>query len=287
MIKLSYVIVTYNSCNDIVNCIESIYLTNDLPKNEVEIIVVDNSTKEVFDQMCRLIFTKFSYEISVIHNADNLGYGHGNNIGIKASKAPIVCVINPDVILQKCDVKKIFNVFNNHKKIAMVGGKQSGGINLSFWVRPELEFFIFTYILYRFLNWANIYIEKISYMSGAMLFLDRSRFLEINGFDEKIFLYAEEADITTRFINKGYSTKFLSDLKYLHLVDDRVEVSENGFKIQMKSIEYYLKKNNKSFASFVKRRIISYKILFLIGVLSGKNGLKSKSLKNLKFLEAL
>ena len=63
------------------------------------------------------------------------------------------------------------------------------------------------------------------FLSGAFLLLDKTRFEKIGMFDENIFLYCEESDITKRALQHGYSTDFLSDVTYDHLIDDREKLN--------------------------------------------------------------
>ena len=46
MKKLSIIIVTYNSEKDIYDCLDSIYSHCDIPIKELEVIIVDNNSKE-------------------------------------------------------------------------------------------------------------------------------------------------------------------------------------------------------------------------------------------------
>ena len=92
--KLSIIIVTYNSEAVIEECLHAIYSHNDLGSN-LEVIVVDNGSDNqlsLFDT----IHHEFA-EVTCISNTQNDGYGQGNNIGIAVSSGEIVMIMNPDV----------------------------------------------------------------------------------------------------------------------------------------------------------------------------------------------
>ena len=76
MIRLSLIILTYNSEKDIYDCLQSVYQYNDIG-NSLEVIVVDN-----FTQMRDKINLQYP-DVKVIANTKNGGYGQGNNIGIR------------------------------------------------------------------------------------------------------------------------------------------------------------------------------------------------------------
>lgn len=75
MKTLSIIIVTYKSQEDILNCLSSIFKTADIPREFMDIIVVDNSSKEVFLETQELIVAEYGAEIRIFHNAKNGGYG--------------------------------------------------------------------------------------------------------------------------------------------------------------------------------------------------------------------
>ncbi|WBV58522.1 glycosyltransferase [Chryseobacterium daecheongense] len=286
MKKISVIIVTYNSLNDIVNCIHSVYRQNDLLDDDIEIIIVDNSKIEIFIEMKKLISDNFS-NVLLIHNPSNGGYGQGNNVGIRVSKSEIVCIANPDIIMEKPMFSRIIELFKINKKLAVVGGKQFGGINLSFWVRPEYEFFLFTTPIMILLNKLNIYLEKFCFLSGALLFIDKSKFEKIGLFDENIFLYREESDIIKRFIDYNFKTHFENKLIYKHLIDDRQKVSVKSFEEEMKSTKLYYKKFNFIFEKFIFQRLFSYYILKYLFLISGKKNSYQQTIETIERLNKI
>ena len=282
MKSLSIIIVTYNSQKDILNCLYSIDQISDIPRSSLEIIVVDNSSKEVFLETEKLILSQYSHEIKIIHNSRNGGYGQGNNLGIQNDTSEIICIVNPDVLFLKPIFQEVLKMFNENQDLAMVGGKQFGGGDISYWIRPEYDFFLFTAPISKILNKLNVYMQKYFYLSGALLFVSKTKFLEIGGFDEKMFMYCEEADITNRFLQLKYQTSYRKEFHYQHLIDDRSEASQNSLKFLISSYEIYFSKYKFSFAGFMKRRIFSFKALMFFGKFFGNKQLYNK---NLKYLE--
>jgi len=278
MKKISVVIVTYNSLHDIENCISSIHHQNDLLENEIEIIIVDNSSENVFNEMKQIISPQYR-DIIFIHNPTNGGYGQGNNIGISVASSRIVCIANPDIILQQPMFRKTIDLFSNDKNLALVGGKQIGGMDMSFWIRPEYEFFLCTTPIMMILNKINLYLERFCFLSGALLFVDKEKFNQIGLFDDHIFLYREESDVTKRLLEKKFSTKFEKKFIYKHLIDDRTEVSDFSFREEINSTRYYLNKFNYSFDKFYAQRLFSYRILKCLYLITGKKNAYNKTVQ--------
>ena len=287
MKSLSIIIVTYNSQKDILNCLSSIFETSDINREAIDIIVIDNSSKEVFIETEELIISQYGTEINIIHNSKNGGYGQGNNFGIQNAKAEVICIVNPDVIFLKPIFQEALNMFNVNERLAMIGGKQFGGGDISYWIRPEYDFFLFTAPISKILNKFNIYLQKYFYLSGALLFVSKTKFLEIGGFDEKMFMYCEEADITNRFLQMKYETSYRREFHYQHLIDERSEASENSLKFLINSYKIYFSKFDFNYRGFMRRRIFTFKALMLFGKLFGNKQLHNKNLKYFEIFRKL
>ena len=213
---LSVVIVTYNSEKDIFDCIDSILHQNILGEG-LEIIVVDNhsthfsvTSKELQEQYPGII---------VLENPHNGGYGQGNNIGIQAAHAPLIAIVNPDVRWKMRILEEILKEFED-PNTALLGcrqmenEKQAASAIHYIPNATGLEKSIGEMIV----NRKGIYCAKRMYLSGACFFVRKEVMEEIGGFDENIFLYAEENDIRYRILalNKGYLIVYRHDLQYIH-----------------------------------------------------------------------
>ncbi len=151
----------------------------------------------------------------------------------------------------------------------------------------EYDFFLFTAPISKILNSVNIYFETYFYLSGALLFVNKTKFLQIGGFDEKMFMYCEEADITKRFLQKKFKTSFRKDFHYQHLIDERSEASENSLKFLINSYKIYFSKFDFNYRGFMRRRIFTFKALMLFGKLFGNKQLHNKNLKYFEIFRKL
>ena len=111
MKRLSIVIVTYKSEEDIYDCLQSIWQYNDIPNEDLEVIVVDNSPES--EMMFSKLRELYKNDIVLIHNTHNGGYGQGNNVGIKQAKAPTIMIMNPDVRLCQPIFRTALEAFAN------------------------------------------------------------------------------------------------------------------------------------------------------------------------------
>ena len=76
MKRLSVIIVTYNSEHDIYDCLASIRKHQDLQPEELEIIIVDNNSRDT-DCMFAKLRELYGNDIVLVKNTHNGGYGHG------------------------------------------------------------------------------------------------------------------------------------------------------------------------------------------------------------------
>jgi GT2 family glycosyltransferase len=285
MKKISIVIVTYNSISLIKECIDSIFDHNDLPDDKIEVLVVDNSdvttSKELFDFIKNL----YGDTVILIKNEANLGYGHGNNMGVNAATGDIICIMNPDVRFIEPLLQTVQNNFETDSNLGLLGFKQLGGKNLSFYLKPESNYGIFNSLIIKATNALNLFNPNQFYLSGAFLFLDKSKFIAVGAFDENIFMHLEEPDISNRILKNSYSIRYLKQFKYIHLVGDRKTVSDFTIKAQTASLNYYLEKYKIDKKWFCDKMEIEYKIkIALAHLISDKQRVMNfkKEFKNIK-----
>ena len=91
---VSVIIVTYNTCEMTINCINSvIQKTENL---DYEIILVDNASQDES-------YSTFSQDarIRYIYSEKNLGFGKANNLGAKFAKGRYLFLLNSDTLLKK------------------------------------------------------------------------------------------------------------------------------------------------------------------------------------------
>lgn len=244
--KISIIIVAYKHSEILIKTLNSIHQYNDL-SNEIEVIVVDNSPED--ERVCEDIKKSILKDYIYIQ-ADNKGFGAGNNIGAQIAKGEILAFINPDIIFIEPIFKKIYDIFLKNNKIALQGCKllnKNLKDNISFCYNYEST--IMSKFFIKILNKFNLYNADKMYISGANIFIRKNIFDEIGQFDENLFMYFEEPDLCKRvkFINNNNRITFNKDVKMIHL--EGITTSNNDFK----TITYY-----KSLIYFGKKHKLNY-----------------------------
>ena len=224
MKQLTLIIVTYNSEHDIYDCLASIRKYQDLPSEELEIIIVDNNSRDT-DGMFARLREFYGNDIILVKNTHNGGYGQGNNVGIRMATAPVILIMNPDVRLIMPIFKTAAEAFQKDNQLTMYGMRQmlteSIPSNNSFCCAYTVNGYLHT-ILASLGNHLGIYIPRFMHFQGSCFFIRKNMFEEVGLFDESVFMYGEEEDIHYRLWASGYRKMvYNGNLRYVHLVKDR------------------------------------------------------------------
>lgn len=254
MVDFSFVIVTYHSHLLVGDAIKSIQAFES-NHSAWEIIIVDNSDEVGHQLLLRTLHEEnLINEVRLLRNHANTGYGAGNNMGISHATGTFIAVMNPDVRLTESLTEHTRKLFGADQKMMMVGYRQMGGQNVSFYRKPEHMFpFSGWYLILK--NRLNLFNQRKDFLSGAFFFADKEKFMRAGMFDENIFLYNEESDLSARINRLGLRIRFVNTKSYVHLLDQR-PFNPGAFRLDMKSLKYYLRKYR-----FKERRIISANLL--------------------------
>ena len=199
----SVIIVTYNHKNYLEPCINSV-LKQDYPH---EIIVVDNCSQ---DGSNRLVKERFP-NIKLIKNTKNVGYGAGNNLGVKHAIGKYVVILNPDTIVEKGWLKELVKPLEKNdglittSKILLYDGSiinTCGNIN-------HFTGLGFTRGLHKKTEEYNKP-KFVNGISGCSFSIKKSDFKQLGGFDEIFFMYCEDTDFSWRTLFKGFRILYVS-----------------------------------------------------------------------------
>lgn len=224
MKRLSIVIVTYNSENHIYDCLDSVWHYTDIPKEQLEVIVVDNNSPQA-DAMSGKIRSAYGEAVTLIRNTRNGGYGQGNNLGIRQATAPVVLIVNPDVRFVEPVFATALQAFDDDPRLSMYGVKQmltpQQASTNSFSCTYTLNGYAYT-LLTSLANRFDIFIPRYMFLQGSCFFVRKEMFDAIGLFDESNFMYGEEDDIHYRIMQRfGPHMRYNRHLHYIHLTKDR------------------------------------------------------------------
>jgi GT2 family glycosyltransferase len=120
MSEISIIIVSWNACTLLRNCLNSILTTGGSLVREI--IVVDNASSDGSPDMVAKEFP----EVILIRLTENSGFARGNNIGIRHASGRWLALVNSDVIVHEGCLQRLSTFLETHDGVALVGPKVIG-----------------------------------------------------------------------------------------------------------------------------------------------------------------
>lgn len=260
MVDVSIIIVNYNGFELLKNCLLTLFkYTSDI---NYEVILIDNNSTEGDIEEAIKEFN----EIKLIKNEINFGFSKANNIGLKIAQGKYVLFLNNDVFFTENSIKVILDSAEKLDDKTFIGCKL---LNPDKSWQPStakfpsaLNFITSNFFLYlinpysKYLN--KYYLQKkiinvpveVDYILGAFLFGSRSVLLNLQGFDERFYFYAEDIDLCYRLKIMGGKTIFNPTTTIIHIGGASVK-SNQWFKFKTKRfLNYSFFRNIKVELSF-------------------------------------
>lgn len=223
---LPIVIVNYNSTNDTIKCLDSIYKSN---FQDFHIIIVDNQSKK--DEYIKLkhyvSHSSISSKITLLLSHKNGGFAFGNNLGIKYAQSnfnnwDFIWLLNNDTVIKPESITQINNqikllapncgifghlllYLDNPQLIQAAGGKYNKilgqGININSRKPNAVPY-----------NTPN----SIDYIIGASMIIKKDFINDVGLMSEDYFLFFEELDWIERGKKNGWIFQYFPNISILH-----------------------------------------------------------------------
>lgn len=277
-LDLSIVVLTHNTCALTLACLRSIDAEPNPDRREV--LVVDNaSTDGTADALQRNHPTA-----RVLRSEVNLGFGGGNNVGLKAARGRHVLLLNSDTEVRPGALAALVAFMDAHPEVGACGPKllnSDGSLQPSGRALPSLgSVFVDMTRLYR-LTRRNVFGEagrdynvprKVGEISGAALLLRRAVYDRIGGFDPGFFLFYEDVDLCKRVNEAGCAVYYVPAAEVVHHWGGTMRaISRTAHKAGEDSLRWYFAKHHGRFALGAVSAMLAGKeaLLWLAGAVRG------------------
>ncbi len=220
MKHVALVTVNFNSEKETHSLLSSL---RNLQQNEftLSIIVVDNASKIRF----ALLDAEKKQNITLITTEKNLGFSGGYNTGIQEALrigADYIVIINNDTLVKKDFIQKFLETCENSQQIGIVAPKIYFAKGHEFYNEKYKEAEKGKVFWYAggFMDWNTVFskhrgvdevdhgqydrVEQIDFATGCCMFIPREVLQKVGGFDNSLFLYFEDADLSQRILRAGY-----------------------------------------------------------------------------------
>src|SRR5262249_42256595 len=217
------VVLNWNNLSDTLGCVESLRCS-DYPN--LTVWVVDNNSDQDPTPELRTVYP----DVRVFRNTRNLGYGGGNNTGVRAALdcgTAYVLLLNNDVVVAPDCVRRLVSAAQADHRIGMATPKV-----LNYYRRHEV------YWDGGVIDWtsgdARHDSSKLSvdgavirseWLDGCALFVRVAAIHDIGLLDERYFLYFEDAEWSVRAARRGWTNVVVVDAQAWH----KVGASTGGF----------------------------------------------------------
>lgn len=239
------IIVTYNSANVISPCVEA------LRAQGAQVLVVDNASVDGTAQLAE------SLGAQVVRNRNNEGFGRGNNIGAHVAAGEYLLFINPDAVAEVGAVGKLAQAAQAHPRDGLFGAKL---------VEPDGRIFHHDKGMLG------------AFLSGACLLIRRELFIELGGFDPRIFLFYEDDDLCRRVTDAGYGLHYVEEATVRHL--------RGGSSAKGKSLNYTVRWHQAWSRFYVARKygidkpvlpwLLRFALKYLTALMTGNGARKQR-----------
>lgn len=249
-IPLSASVVMYGGQDDARKCLESLEQQNTAA--DFSVFLIDNNSPD--GALEKLLEKPLPKRVQVLPQKENLGYGTGHNKCIPLLNSKYHAVVNPDIVLNEDAIGEMARWMEKHPDVAITTpalvfpGGQPQHIAKR---RPAVLPLLARQLGFKFLKkYEEHYLmldedlsnpTDVEFCSGCFFVIRTDVFKKMGGFDEKYFMYVEDADITQKALKHGRAV-YLPQVTVTHAWQRAAHHSPRQFFWQVKSMGRYFKK---------------------------------------------
>ncbi|RRO18534.1 glycosyltransferase family 2 protein [Flavobacteriaceae bacterium 14752] len=243
--KVSVVIVSYKVPYHLMLCLES--LQKAITDLEAEIIVVDNASN---DQTSELIPKHFP-NVKFIQNPSNDGFSKANNIGINQAQGEYICLVNPDTILTETCITSAIEKHQSLKNCGILGLRLIDGTG-HFLPESKINKLTLKVAALKMLGFSKQFYNnnlsendegQTATLVGAFMCFKKQDYNQLDGLDERYFMYGEDIDLSYQFTKAGFQNYYLGSEKIIHFKGESTLRDEVYFKRFFDSVKLFFTKH--------------------------------------------
>lgn len=270
---ISIIIVSYNTRDMTLACIRSVYEeTRDV---SFEILVVDNNSSDGSPEAIAEAFP----DLTLFALKKNLGFAKANNYASKHAQGRYLLLLNPDTLVLNRGLDKLVKFAQENPDNLLYGGRTFYGDHslnpTSCWAKATL-WSTFCYAtgltsLFRhnhffdpesYGNWQRDTVREVDIVTGCLLMIKTSLWVELEGFDEEFFMYAEDADLCLRASERGATPVIVPEATVVHYCGASEKVRVDKMIRLFRAKKQLMAKHWRPCSFFVGRNLLTSSALF-------------------------
>lgn len=263
LMKLSIIIVNWNTRDLLSDCLSSIY--EDALDVDFEVIVVDNASADGSQKMIQNQYL----EVNLISNSNNLGFAKANNQALRIYSGEYALLLNPDTIVKPGAIEELVKFLDDFPEAGAAGARllnPDGSLQRSAFPKPTLfrEFWRLFHLdglmylaNYPMNRWSLNQAREVDILKGACLLIRRKALNELGLLDEGYFMYSEEYDFCTRLTQSGWHLYWIPNAEVIHFGGQSTQqVAEEMFLRLYEGKIMYFRKHQSNLSGVVYKFIL-------------------------------
>ncbi len=227
--ELTVIIVSYNTRALTLKALETLYET--AAAVPMRVVVWDNASA---DASADAVAEHFP-QAELVRSPDNIGFARANNRVAELADTEWLLLLNPDTEVHEGAIQNLLAFSKAHPKAGITGGRTvfpDGSLNIASCWRKVTPWSLFcsSFFLANLFpkselfnpeamgGWRRDTVRQVDIVVGCFLMIPTALWRELGGFDEKYFMYGEEADLCLRAARMGYRPMVTPDAQIMHLV---------------------------------------------------------------------
>ena len=278
VMDISFIIVNWNTCKLLLDCLRSI--ANTVTGCTHEIVVVDNGSA---DGSVREVKQQFGAQVILIENSENRGFAQANNQALRIAQGKYIVLLNSDTVLRESAISTLTAFLENNPAAAAVGPRmidRDGSLQNSYDNFPSLTTELLNKSLLRAL-FPGKYAGKnpaakepfaVDSLIGACMAIRNAAIEQVGLLDEDYFFFLEETDWCFRMRKAGWKIFHCPRSEVMHLQGQSKRRSPAKARVEYYRSLYLFFKKNRSFISYLALRFSRF-IKLLINLALNAAGL--------------
>jgi GT2 family glycosyltransferase len=218
--KIAVIILNWNGASLLAQFLPSVLAHSD----EATVYVADNASTDTSISLLKEQFPS----VKIIQNTGNFGFAQGYNMALQQVEEPYYALVNSDIEATENWLTPMLTLFENQHDVSIIQPKLLDFKNKDYFEYAGaaggfIDQFGYPFCRGRIFNTIEKDTQQydderdIFWASGACLFIRKSVFRELNGFDGDFFAHQEEIDLCWRAHNLGYKVKYTSQSVVYHV----------------------------------------------------------------------
>jgi len=259
---LSVIVLNYNGRRWLPGCLAALARQVNAP--EFEVLLADNGST---DGSAEFVASEFP-SVRIVGTGGNIGFAAGNNAGARAARGTYLVFLNNDTVPADDWLQQLFRAHRDDQARSLVTSR------ITFLDRPDVIDSAGDGYLRAGGAFKTGYGESASAFDrsrevfgacGAAFLISRELFEQLGGFDERLFIYYEDVDLSYRARLMGHRCWYAADACVRHAGSGTVGiVSDTAVYLGQRNLEWVWAKNTP--ASLLLRTFPAHVVYSMAGV---------------------